>query len=420
MFSKFVRWYLTGSESDYRFLPVRQPALDDIRQTNLYIHIPFCRSLCPYCPYNKIRYDSSLVRPYVDALLAEVELYYKKLGNIEVSSIYIGGGTPTLLIDQLPEVIEKICSCFKVNGDICIETNPDNIGVDTANKMKQMNVRLVSLGIQSFNDRLLKLIGRKYPSSILNPVIKQIIAQDFETVNADLIFALPQQSLDELRDDLQKAVDSGIEQITCYPLFTFPYTSVGKYRRLKKIAMPGLSRRFRHYRLIENFLYSAGYHRVSVWSYKKNGSARFSSVTRDGYIGFGAGATSHTPQAMTVNTFSVNEYIESCTVGRFATALQMNLNKKMQSYLWLYWRMYDTYISKAALNKEFSQNDTKLRQLLQLLRCLGMIEEDSDSYKLNDRGAFWIHLLQNYFALEHINKIWTIAKQAPWPGEIAL
>lgn len=420
MFSKLVRWYLTGSESNYRFLPVREPALGEVRQTNLYIHIPFCRSLCPYCPYNKIRYDSSLARPYIDALLSEIELYYKQLGNIEVSSTYLGGGTPTLLIDQLPEVIERICDRFNVNGDICIETNPDDIDASTAEKIKQMNIRLVSLGIQSFNGRLLSLIGRKYSSSILRPAIKQIIAQDFETVNADLIFALPQQSLDELRDDLQKVVDLGIEQITCYPLFTFPYTSVGEYRKIEKIKMPTLFRRFRHYRLIENFLSSAGYHRVSVWSYKKNGSARFSSVTRDGYIGFGAGATSHTPQAISLNTFSVDQYIKSCMSGRFATALQMNLNKEMKSYLWLYWRMYDTYIPKAALSKEFGQNDTKLRRLLQSLQCLSMIKEYDDSYRLNDRGAFWVHLLQNYLVLEHINKVWTIAKRNPWPGEIAL
>lgn len=420
LFSRMVRSYLTGKKTKYCFSPAQSPILGNIDQTNLYIHIPFCKNLCPYCPYNKIRYDRRLVGPYLDAVLREIEMYHRLLGQIEIQSIYIGGGTPTLLIDELGTMLQRICNRFNVTGDICIETSPNDIDDEIISKLKHSNVNLVSLGVQSFNDKYLRLIGRKYSASCLGPVVRQLLKADFKSVNIDLIFSLPGQTGDDLLNDLQKAIDLEIDQVTIYPLFTFPYSAVGRYRKLKKIKMPNLLQRHRQYHLINSFLRSNGFNRVSVWSYKKGNIPRYSSVTRDGYIGLGAGAGSDTPNGFYLNTFSVTEYINRCLFDKFPTSLHMSFNDKMRQYFWLYWRMYDTRISKVDLYRWFGQDDRKIRQLLSVLKLFKMTHENEHSIELNDRGAFWVHLFQNYFALNYINQVWAIARNEPWPQEIVL
>lgn len=141
----------------------RLPSLEKI---DLYIHIPFCKNKCPYCPYNKIMYDKNLVEPYLKAILAEIEQHYNRLGRIKITSIYIGSGTPTNLIDELGVILGRIRDHFIITGDVCIETNPSEINEEIVNKLIKYGINLVSLGVQSFNNKYLQLIGRNYKASI--------------------------------------------------------------------------------------------------------------------------------------------------------------------------------------------------------------------------------------------------------------
>jgi len=281
-------------------------------------------------------------------------------------------------------------------------------------------VNLVSLGVQSFNDKYLSLLGRNYTSENLPPTIERLVDAGFSSVNIDLIFSLPSQTDRDLLNDLQKAVSLDVNQITTYPLFTFPYSSVGRFKKLHRVKMPNLSKRRRQYYLINNFLRLHGYARTSVWSFKKGSVPRYSSVTRDGYIGLGAGAGSDTPEGFFLNTFSVAEYINKCLSGRFPTALHMQFNRKMRDYFWLYWRLYDTNVPKNELYSRFDINDKRLRRFIKTLRFLRLTEERNGSIVLNDSGAFWVHLLQNYFVLNYINKVWTVAMKNPWPCAVVL
>lgn len=417
--TRAVRSYLTGIDSAYRLTATRLPVIDNIQQTNLYLHIPFCKSLCPYCPYNKITYDRKYIAPYLKAVLNEIEMYYNLLGSVKITSIYIGGGTPTLLTDELGIILERIRNRFDVTGDIGVETSPAEIDDDTITKLKHFNVSLISLGVESFNDKYLEFIGRKYSSDILKPVIKKLLCSDFKSVNADMLFAIPGQSCGELLGDLQRAVDSGLEQITIYPLFTFPYSTIGEYKKLKRVKTPNLIQRHRQYGLITRFFGEHGFDRASVWSYKKGDMPRYSSATRDRYIGLGAGAGSHTSKGFYANTFSVDEYIKSCLEDRFPVALHMSFTDAMQKYFWLYWRLYDTQVDKTALHHRFN-GDKKFDRLLKTLKLLGLIYQNNSSIELTDRGAFWVHLMQNHFILSYINKVWSVARRQSWPMEIVL
>ena len=154
-----VRDLLVGEHGTFVFEPGRTVQLPDVAATDLYLHIPFCRSLCPYCPYNRVLYDPSLVTGYVRALHREIERYRELLGDIEIGSIYIGGGTPTTLLAELGPVLEHLRRRFRHTGPVAVETIPDDLDGKTLETLRSFGVSLLSVGVQSFDDRYLRLIG---------------------------------------------------------------------------------------------------------------------------------------------------------------------------------------------------------------------------------------------------------------------
>lgn len=418
--TRAIRRYLVGSRQEFIFKPIDDIKFPRIDKIDLYIHIPFCKNNCPYCPYNKIKYDKSLVGPYLKAILTEIEQYYNRLGRIDVSSIYIGGGTPTNLVDELGVILGRIRDRFIITGNICIETTPSDLNKETVSKLVSYGINLVSLGVQSFNNKYLQLIGRNYKASVLYPVIALLLSSNFKSINIDLMFALPGQTVKEVILDLKKAINSGVNQVTLYPLFTFPYSTVGKYLNLKRVKMPNIITRKSMYYAIHDFCIDNGFKRVSVWGFIRNDVPRYSSVTRDNYIGFGAGAGSHISKTFYLNTFSVKEYIKTCFNEKLPVALKMDFTDSMTRYYWLYWRFYDTYIPKGQLFELFGKNDKNIQLLLWLINILKLGEKDAENVFLSKRGAFWLHLIQNYFVLNYIDKIWSVAMKKPWPNEIRI
>lgn len=420
LFTRSIRRYLVGKEMQFTFTPAGEE-LDIPRpqKTGVYIHIPFCRSLCPYCPYNKIPYHEKWVRPYVDALLAEIDRYSRQTGPFEISSIYIGGGTPTTLIKELAEILRFIRERFGVSGDICMETIPSDLGRDTVKALKDCGVDLVSVGVQSFNEKYLRMLGRNYGPGQVHEALDLVLQAGFKSVNLDLMFALPGQTVEEMLPDLRQALASGADQVTAYPLFSFPYSTVGKLLRLQKIKMPNLAIRRKMYRALHEYCLGEDLQRVSVWGFSRGNVPRYSSVTRDCYFGWGAGSGSCQPGIFYLNTFSVEEYIRANLENRSPVAVKMDLTDRMNRYYWLYWRFYDTFIPGSLLASLFGE-DRQIQKIRALMKILKLAEETGEGITLNERGAFWLHLLQNYFSLNYVNKIWSAAKEDPWPGRISL
>jgi oxygen-independent coproporphyrinogen-3 oxidase len=414
-----VRDFLVGDRGKFVFEPRHSVQLPDISGTDLYIHIPFCHSLCPYCPYNRILYDESLAGPYLESLHQEIALYRELLGDIEVGSIYIGGGTPTTLLEGLGPVLDHIRTCFTHTGPVAVETIPSDLDEGTLTTLRSMGVSLLSIGVQSFDDHFLKLIGRRYRADILPGAVSRALAAGFDSISLDLMFALPGQTTDQALADLEMALALGAEQATLYPLFTFPYSSVGALRQLKDVKYPKLRTRRVMYRKLHDYALSRGMDRISVWGFRKHGVARFSSVTRDNYIGIGAGAGSCQPGIFYFNTFSVPEYIRSCSAGKLPVALQMQLNDAIQRFYWLYWRLYETSVAKAAFTRLFA-DDRSTRWLMWVAGLLHLLTDDGNRYVLTERGSFWIHLLQNYYVLDYIDKVWTRSRHDAWPGSVRL
>jgi oxygen-independent coproporphyrinogen-3 oxidase len=165
-----------------------------------------------------------------------------------------------------------------------------------------------------------------------------------------------------------------------------------------------------------------GYKRVSVWSFQKTPEIpRFSSVTRERFLGLGPGAGSYFGPHFTLNTFSVPDYRESVARRGHAVALEMRFSRNLQILYDFYWRLYDTFIpvSRSLETLEYETGkEGKIRAVLMVGRLLKMMDFEENGHILTRRGAFWMHLAQNYFSLRAINTIWAAARKEPWPEEI--
>nr|MBI2904320.1 radical SAM protein [Chloroflexota bacterium] len=310
--TRAARRYLVGRDQHWVFAPPpagwRPPPVE---RTSLYLHVPFCRHCCPYCPYTKVPYRQKLVEPYTTAAIAEVDWWADTIGPAEITSVYIGGGTPTLALDSVASVLTRVRERFHLTGDICIETNPADVDEETVRRLHSAGVALVSLGVQSFDAGRLALLGRRYEPPAAERALGLLAQGGFASVNADIMFALPGQTADDVTADLARAAQLGANQLTTYPLFTFPYTSVGEYLRLTAVRMPDLRARRAHYRAIGGWCAEHGFQRVSVWGFQQGAGPRYSSVTRDGYIGVGPGAGSHLPDGFVLNTFDLESWIHA-------------------------------------------------------------------------------------------------------------
>ena len=160
MLHKFVQYAVTGRFSRFKLKRQKFDLPDNLQNIGLYFHIPFCQHSCPYCPYNKCPYEENKASVYVNAIIKEINLYKSKLVNTNISSVYIGGGTPTLLLKGIRDIIKQIKKNFMLNGSIGIEAHPENLSSQNLSFLSNIEVDMLSIGIQSFNDRLLKILGR--------------------------------------------------------------------------------------------------------------------------------------------------------------------------------------------------------------------------------------------------------------------
>ncbi len=419
--TRAVRRCLVGREQRWVFEPPPAGwAPPRIQRTSLYLHVPFCRNCCPYCPYTRVPYQAELVEPYTAAAIAEVDRWAAAIGPAEITSVYIGGGTPTLALESVARILARVRERFHLTGEVCIETNPADVDEQTIQRLHSAGIELVSLGVQSFQPERLALLGRRYDPAAAERALDLLARGGFASVNADIMFALPGQAAADVTADLERAAQLGANQVTTYPLFTFPYTSVGQYLRLAAVRMPDLRARLDHYQAISAWCAQHGFQRVSVWGFKRGDVPRYSSVTRDGYIGIGPGAGSHLPDGFVLNTFDLDAWVQAMRSGRTAVALRMPFAGEMSGWWWLYWRFYDTRIPLDGVETLLGRDAPKAKRLLRIAEQTGLAVRRGDCLELTEAGAFWLHLAQNHFALNYVNTIWTRARKEPWPQKIRI
>ena len=216
--------YLVRQKLEY--VPKKQellPAPQAGRRYMLYAHVPFCEVLCPFCSFNRYIFNETAGRMYFKSLRREIEMVAEQGYNFE--SMYIGGGTPTIMIDELIQTIDLARRLFNLREVSC-ETNPNHLTEEVAGQLRG-RVQRLSVGIQSFDDRLLAQMKRLKKFGSGEKILKNIqtFADQFPTLNIDMIFNFPSQTPDILSSDIQKVIESRASQICFYPLMTAPSVS---------------------------------------------------------------------------------------------------------------------------------------------------------------------------------------------------
>jgi oxygen-independent coproporphyrinogen-3 oxidase len=426
--SRYVLLRLLTGEREVR-LTRAVPSRDEIREKfkkidtlGLYVHIPFCEQICPYCPYNKELYRSDLAAGYVKALKREIDLYSDIVAGRRVTSLYIGGGTPTTMLQSgLEDLIGHVRRTFDLQCDIHMESHPNHLSAGNLSRIQSMGVQHLSMGVEALADRHLKILCRPYTANQVKEAVGRAISHGFKCVNVDVMFALPGQTYQEVEETGHELVKLGVDQIAAYPLFLFPYTPMGRTSAGRGHVIRQSLKRRRMLGILERIFYQGGYERTSVWAFTRRGVPRYCSVTVPLYLGLGASGASYLRDVFYLNTFGVAEYIQALEDGGMAIALSVDLTERMQRAGWLYWRIYETRFLKADYRDRFGEDlDRRYGGYLRLLRGLGLLKDDGERIALSDRGAFWLHACEDILSIDYVSKLWGTSRRDLWPERAIL
>jgi len=325
---RFLRYCATRTTEHYlAFKPglsCSPPLPDKSKKYLLYIHIPFCEQLCPYCSFIRIQFERGLATRYFEVLKKEINKYFS-LGY-QFDSIYVGGGTPTIWPEKLVEILSLAKSLWPIR-QISTEANPDQLVPDILQKLKKVGVNRLSVGVQSFSNNILTSVHRskEYDSS---EDIKQRLASIkgmFDTLNVDMIFNFPNQTMEMLADDIEAIKALDVDQVTYYPLMI----SNCKQKEIEEECGKGHNLHERQaYDFIVDQL-SGQYRSESVWCFsKQSGSIDEYIVSHDEYIGVGPGSWGYINGSMYHNTFSVQDYIQRGESGQSPITAYRDFSKR--------------------------------------------------------------------------------------------
>jgi coproporphyrinogen III oxidase-like Fe-S oxidoreductase len=388
----------------------------------LYLHIPFCEQICPYCPYNRELYSSDLAERYVRAVAREIDIYADIVGDRPVTSFYIGGGTPTTLLQGgLAEIIGHVRQTFDLQCEIHMESHPNHLSAGNLRAIESLGVRHLSIGVESLVDRHLKTLCRPYTAIQVKEAVGRAVSQGFTCVNVDVMFALPGQTYREIEETGRELVKLGVGQVAAYPLFLFPYTPMGRACGTRGHVIRQSLKRRRMMSILERIFYRAGYERTSVWAFTRRGVPRYCSVTVPLYLGLGASGGSYLRDVFYLNTFGVAEYCRALEDGRMAIALSVGLSERMQRAGWLYWRIYETRFRRADYRERFGEDlDAAYGGYLRPARWLGLLTDDGERIALSDSGAFWLHACEDLLSIDYVSKLWGLSRRDLWPERAVL
>ncbi len=342
-------------------IPIVESRIQDIDAFGLYLHIPFCHQICPYCPYNKVIYHPEMAERYTKAVLGEIDIYADLVGKRPVTSFYIGGGTPTtMLYSGLDRILDHVFKAFNMKCGIHMESHPNDLSNDNLNAIVSMGVDHLSIGVEALQDHHLRTLHRPYTVAQVRKALQQAVGKVFKCVNADIIFALPNQTLGEIAQAGKALVEIGVDQVAAYPLFEFPHTRWAEIRKRSNSKKPGIFKRRQMLRALEEIFYGAGFERTSVWAFTRAGIPKYCSVTVPLYIGLGASGGSYLKDVFYLNTFNVQEYIRALENGKLPIALSLELSEQMQMASWVYWRIYETRINKSEFDLRFGKDLDKV------------------------------------------------------------
>lgn len=404
LIDSFVSYVMSKKNNGYlRFDPNASCSLPKSRNESqravmMYMHIPFCEELCTYCSFNRTEYKEDLAIKYFAALEKEILLYKQEGYNFQ--SVYIGGGTPTVLMPKLLDVITLLKNNFSIN-EISVETNPNHLDESHMLPLKEMGVNRLSVGIQSFDDDILKATGRyhKYGSSdeIKERILK--FKDYFPTFNIDMMFNFPIQTDASLKQDLDIIQDLNVNQVTYYPLMLSRSTSK-QISDTMGVVNNKRSRVF--YKLISDTL-GKKYDPATAWCFNhKDSNTKMVDeyvINYDEYVGAGSGSIGYLGGSIYANTFDIADYIKMIAANKFPISARRDCSKREQLLYDFLMQFFGLSLDLDKVSKTHGVNAALwlFPEILFFMLIGGIgISPQKNILKVKDR-YYWVCMMREFF-----------------------
>ena len=362
----------------------------------LYLHVPYCTVLCPFCTFHRVKFQRDSARTYFDSLRDEIELVTES--GYRFDELYIGGGTPTVMPDELMHTIRELRARHPITG-VSVETNPNSVDAAGLQRLRDTGVTRLSVGVQSFDDALLAEMQRlpKYGTGEEIRECLRDMGGIFDTLNVDMIFNFPHQDETSLRRDLRVLTDElGVDQVSYYPLMTAGDAAASMRRTMGQVDQ---SRERDFYHIVAEHLLGAGYRRASAWCFsRKAGMFDEYIAERDDYVGLGSGSFSYLQGCLYVSTFSLGDYESLVASGHAGTVRRRPLSEHEQMRYYLLVKLFGGALALAAAEARFANRFQRgLWPELTALRAMGAVRHAGDRLELTESGQYlWVVLMREF------------------------
>ncbi|EHD60479.1 radical SAM superfamily protein [Streptococcus pneumoniae GA41410] len=373
------------------------------KPTSAYVHIPFCTQICYYCDFSKVFIKNQPVDSYLEHLLEEFRSY-----DIEkLSTLYIGGGTPTALsAPQLEVLLNGLTKNLDLSvlEELTIEANPGDLDADKIAVLKNSAVNRVSLGVQTFDDKMLKKIGRSHLEKDIYENIDRLKLAGFDNISIDLIYALPGQTMEQVKENVAKAIGLDIPHMSLYSLILENHTVFMNRMRRGKLPLPKEELEAEMFEYIIAELERAGFEHYEISNFSKPGfESRHNLMYWDNaeYYGIGAGASGYVNGVRYKNHGPIRHYLSAVEEGNACiTEDHLSQKEQMEEEMFLGLRK-KSGVSMARFEKKFGQSFAGLYgEIVRDLVQQGLMQIEGDHVRMTKRGLFLGDTVAERFILE--------------------
>ena len=373
------------------------------KPTSAYVHIPFCTQICYYCDFSKVFIKNQPVDSYLEHLIEEYDSYDIK----KLRTLYIGGGTPTALsARQLAFLLEKLTDKLDLSylEELTIEANPGDLDQEKIAVLKDSPVNRVSLGVQTFNDRMLKQIGRSHSERDIYENIANLKKAGFDNISIDLIYALPKQTMEDVKINVAKAIALDIPHMSLYSLILENHTVFMNRMRRGKLPLPKEDLEAEMFDYIIAELEKAGFEHYEISNFSKPGfESRHNLMYWDNaeYYGIGAGASGYVDGVRYKNHGPIRHYLQAVEAGNPRVQEEvLTLNEKMEEEMFLGLRK-KSGVSKKRFEEKFGLSfEDQYGAVVAKLTEQGLLVPDRDIVRMTKQGLFLGDTVAEKFILE--------------------
>ncbi len=373
------------------------------KPTSAYVHIPFCTQICYYCDFSKVFIKNQPVDDYLQALIREFESY-----DIEqLRTLYIGGGTPTsITAQQLDYLLTNLIKHLDLSvlEEFTIEANPGDLTDDKIEVLKKSAVNRVSLGVQTFNDKQLKRIGRSHNESQIYSTIDHLKTAGFDNISIDLIYALPGQTMEDVKENVAKAIALDIPHLSLYSLILEHHTVFMNKMRRGKLNLPQEDLEVEMFEYIIAELEANGFEHYEISNFTKpDFESRHNLMYWDNaeYYGVGAGASGYLNGVRYRNRGPIQHYLKAVSEGNARLSEEvLTKNEMMEEELFLGLRK-KSGVSIAKFEEKFGVSfEEHYGQIVTELCQQGLLVSDDKVVRMTKKGLFLGDTVAERFILE--------------------